>query len=202
MISPHIDRVLAEPVRVFLHNKNMSDDDDREPAALPAVTDVLVPEETTPATLAEPDMLVKGLRYLQERIPDFTQLSVQEKRSHARAANLDPEFVEMGLHAAVVWRDTKKFVKRSGDDLREEQEEIRRWDEVIRELRAVIDGVEAANVKRKHRLGKAILLIYRMLAIYVDRGGPEDAYMRPYFENMKRAYLQTQQFRKRKKKDE
>lgn len=41
-----------------------------------------------------------------------------------------------------------------------------------------------------------------MLGIYVERGGPEDAYMRPYFENMKRAYLQTQRFRGRKKKEE
>lgn len=190
----------AEPFRAFLHNKKMSSDD-RETSA-PPVTDVLVPVETTPASLAEPEVLVKGLRYLQERIPNFTQLSVQEKRSHARAANLDPEFVENGLHAARVWRDTKKIVKRSGDDLQEEQDEIRRWDEVIRELRAVTDGVEAANVKRKHRLGQAILMIYRVLAVYVERGGPEDAYMRPYYENMKRAYLQTQKFRTRRKKDE
>jgi hypothetical protein len=215
LTSSHVNRVLAEPFRVFLHNKNMSSDDwetsavpavTLEPAesvASPAATDVLAPVETTPPSLAEPEMLVKGLRYLQGRIPDFTQLSVREKRSHARAANLDPEFVEMGLHAAAVWRDTKKFVKRSGEDLQEEQEEIRRWDEVIRELRALTDGVEAANVKRKHRLGKAILLIYNLLGIYVDRGGrPEDAYLRPYYENMKRAYLQTQQFRRRKKKDE
>lgn len=205
--------MLAEPFPGFLHNKNMSSDDPKtsapsaitaEPAELataPVANDVLAPVETTPPSLAEPEMLVKGLRYLQERIPDFTQLSVQEKRSHARAANLDPEFVEMGLHAAVVWRETKKFVKRSGEDLREEQEEIRQWDEVIREVRALTDGIEAANVKRKHRLGKAILLLYSMLGVYVDRGGPEDAYMRPYYENMKRAYLQTQQFRKRQKRE-
>ena len=204
MISPHINRVLAEPFRVFLHNKKMSSDD-RETSTPPAVTpatDVLAPIETTPPSLAEPEMLVKGLRYLQERIPDFTQLSVREKRSHARAANLDPEFVEMGLHAAAAWRDTKKIVKRSGEELQEEQEEIRRWDEVVRELRALTDGIEAANVKRKHRLGKAILLIYSMLGIYVDGGGSQDAYLRPYYENMKRAYLKTQQFRRRKKKDE
>ena len=43
-------------------------------------------------------------------------------------------------------------------------------------MRALIDGIEAANLKRKH--------------------------MRPYYENMKRAYLRTQQFRRRKKKNE
>jgi hypothetical protein len=179
--------------------------DDLEPAetvATPAASDLLVTAQTTPPSLVEPEMLVKGLRYLQERIPEFTQLSVREKRSHARAANLDPEFVENGLHAARVWRDTKLIVKRSGEDLQQEHEEIGRWDEVIRDLRALTDGVEAANVKRKHRLGMAILHIYRILGIYLHRSRPEDEYMRPYYENMKRAYMRTQQFRRRKKKEE
>ena len=173
-----------------------------ESASAPVATDLLVPVRTTPPSLVEPETLVKGLRYLQERIPEFTHLTVQEKRSHARAANLDPEFVENGLHAARVWGQTKILVKRSGEELGEEQEEIRRWDEVIRDLRAFTDGIEAANVKRRHRLGKAILHIYRMLGIYLDGGQPEDAYMRPYYDNMKRAYMRTQQFRRRKKNDE
>jgi hypothetical protein len=173
-----------------------------ETTATPVATDVLAPSQTTPPSLADPEMLVKGLRYLQERIPEFTQLSVREKRSHARAANLDPEFVENGLHAARVWRETKTTVKRSGEELGQEQEEIRRWDEVIREMRALTDGIEAANMKRKHRLGTAILHIYRMLGIYLHHSRPEEAYMRPYYENMKRAYLRTQQFRRRKKKEE
>jgi hypothetical protein len=174
-----------------------------ETVAKPAETDVLAPVETTPPSLVEPEMLVKGFRYLQERIPEFTQLTVQEKRSRARAANLDPEFVEFGLHAACVWRETKRFVRRTGEELREEHEVIGQWDEAIRELRALLDGVEAANMKRKHLLGTAILQIYRMLSLYLDRGNrPEDAYLRPYYENMKRAYLKTQQFRRRKKKEE
>ena len=179
--------------------------DDRQTSALPAVAvepnDPLSPAPTTPH--AEPELLVKGLRYLQQRIPEFTQLSVQEKRSHARAANLDPEFVEAGLHAAAVWQDTELVVKRSADDLRQEHEEIRQWDQVIVELRALTDGIEAANVKRKHRLGAAILLIYRILGVYFQRRtDPEFAYLRPYYENMKRAYLRTQRFRKRKKTEE
>lgn len=190
--------------------------DDRQASAPPAVT--LVPAETaampvgpgdllavaqtnTPA-LAEPEMLVEGLRYLQRRIPEFTQMTWQEKRSHARAASLDREFIEGGLQAAAVWRDTEIMVRRSAEDLRQEHEEIRRWEEVIVEVRAILDGIEAANLKRKHRLGSAILKIYRILDIYLRRSHPDDVYMRPYFENMKRAYLRTQQFRKRKKKDE
>jgi hypothetical protein len=94
------------------------------------------------------------------------------------------------------------IVKRGGEELRQEDEEIRRWDEVLRELRAITAGIEAANLKRKHRLGRAILLIYRILGASLHRSGPEDAYMRPYYENMKRAYLRTQKFSKRAKKEE
>ena len=174
-----------------------------ETAATPAsASDVLAVAHTDPPVLAEPEMLVEGLRYLQQRIPEFTHLSSQEKRSHARAANLDPEFIEQGLQAAAVWRDTKMVAKRTAEELRQEQEDCRRWDQVIAELRAITDGIEAANLKRKHRLGTAILRIYRMIGIYLRGGRPEDVHLRPYYENMKRAYLRTKQFRKRRKKDE
>jgi len=208
-----VNRALAALESELPHNRKMSSDDDEtsappvvtaepvESVAVPDARDLLVPV-TPPPSLIEPETLAKGLQYLQERIPEFTQLSVQEKRSHARAANLDPEFVENGLHAARVWSQTKTLVKRTGEELTEEQEEIRRWDEAIRDLRAFLDGIEAANVKRKHRLGTAILQIYRMLAAYLNRPKPEDLYMRPYYDNMKRAYLKTQQFRRSKKKDE
>ena len=100
-----------------------------------------------------------------------------EKRAYARAASLDPEFVESGLHTAVVWRDTEKFVHRNGGSSGRNTR-TRRCDEVIREMRVLTDGIAAANVKRKHRLGTAILRIYRMLGILLHRSSPQDAYMR------------------------
>lgn len=188
--------------------------DDRQTTVPPAVTvepaetvatlmaaDRLAPAEPTAPLLAEPQTLARGLRYLQQRVPEFTQLTLHEKRTHARAANLDPEFMENGLHTACVWRETEKMVKRSGERLREEHETSRHWDEVVRELRALTDGIEAGNTKRKHRLGTAILTIYRILGLRLQSDNPEYAYIRPYYENMKRAYLRTQQFRKRKKKE-
>jgi hypothetical protein len=103
------NRSLPDPSPGFLHNEDMSSDDRQAPApplmtvepaemvATPVATDLLAPVQTTPPSLAEPEMLVKGLRYLQQRIPEFTHFSVQEKRWHARAANLDPDFIESGL---------------------------------------------------------------------------------------------------------
>lgn len=190
--------------------------DDRQTSAPPAVTaepgetvpapvevnDVLAVFPNDPPVLAEPEMLVAAMRYLQKRIPEFTHLSLDEKRSHARAANLDPEFIEHGLQAACVFRSTEMLVHRTGEELQQEQEEARRWDQVIVELKALTAGIEAANLKRKHRLGKAILRIYKMIGIYLQGDGSEDVHMRPYFENMKRAYARTQRFRKGRKKGE
>ena len=188
---------------------------DRQTPAPPAVTvesgqttpapvgasDVLAIADANAPVLAQPEMLVEGLRYLQKRIPEFTQLSWQEKRSHAAAASLDPEFIEGGLRAAAVFRDTQMLVRRDSEELRKEEEEIRRWDQVIAEMEAITSGIKAANLKRKHRLGKAILRLYKMMGVYLQ-GGPEHAYLRPYYENMKRAYLRRRQLRKRKAKEE
>ena len=185
-----------------------------ETVILPGANDPLAPVEAAITTTAddllalvqappplEPEKLVAGLHFLQQLIPEFTHLSVQEKRSHARAANLDPEFIEAGLQAAEVWHQTEIMTERSGAELRQEDEAIRRWDNAIVRMRAIADGMEAANLKRKHRLGRAILLIYRMLGTWFRYPRPEDAYMRPYYENMRRAYLRTQKFSKRKKKE-
>jgi hypothetical protein len=133
--------------------------DDRQTSAPPAVTVAAAGTAATPVpasdlsmsstqarrSVAEPEMLAEGLRYLRQRLPELTHLSWQEKHSHARAAALDAEFIASGLQAAAVWPHTKMILERTG--------------------------------------------------------GPEDVFMQPYYENMKRAYLRTRQFRKRKKKE-
>jgi len=187
----------------------MNNDDQKPPAPaevtiVPAetpveATDILAPIHSSPPALTRPETLVQGLRYLRQRIPGFTQLSVREKRSRVRAANLDPEFIQHGLQAASAWSHTKLYVRRSGEELQQEQEEIREWDQAIIEMRALTDGMEAANLKRKHHLGSAILMIYGILGRFLNKGVPTDEYMRPYYENMRRAYLRTQNFSKKKK---
>ncbi|HEX9986360.1 MAG TPA: hypothetical protein VGF69_24090 [Thermoanaerobaculia bacterium] len=192
-MTDEVGQTIAETTAVTVPADETSAETPTEAAAL------IRSAASAPPALAQPEMLVDGLRYLQKRIPEFTQLTVQEKRSHARAANLDPEFIDAGLQVAAVWSQTEAMVNRSAEDLDEEQAEIRRWDNVVVELRAITAGIEAANLKRKHRLGKAILKIYNIVGILLDRPRPEDAHLRPYYENMKRAYLRTQQFRGTKK---
>jgi predicted nuclease with RNAse H fold len=185
----------------------MSSEDEKLTSEANVVTvepaDLLAVAPVAPPALVDARMLAEGLRYLQQRIPQFTQLTVREKRSRARAANLDPEFMEAGLQTAEVWPETKSLTGRSAEELREEEAEIRRWDGTLVEMQAFMSGIAAANLNRKHRLGAAILLIYGVVGTQL-RGEPEDrAFMRPYYDNMKRAYLRTlQKGRKKAKKQE
>ena len=157
--------------------------DDRQPAAAPESG--LVAGDASAPAVPQPEQLVEALRYLQARIREFKPLSVAEERGMGNAANLDPEFLAAGLHAAAAWDRTETAFGRSAEAMRQEEEDARRWDEVIRELRALTRGIAGANLKRRHRLGTTILALYGILGRLV----PTEAHLRPYYDDMKRAYM-------------
>lgn len=143
--------------------------------------------------MVEPETLVLGLRSLQQRIPGFTQLSIDEVRSMARAAYLDPEFVDAGIHLAHVWDRTNAVIGRDPSELREDADETRRWDEAEREAMALIKGMGASNLERKHRLGQDILAIYSLVGRLLRHPNGDHAHLRPYYEEMQRLYRKNMQ---------
>ena len=127
---------LRDPFPGFLHNKKHVQ---RRSADLCAARGTLEPAETattpvgdrrapdvqtTPPWLAEPEMLVKGLRYLQERIPEFTQLSVQEKRRMPVRRTSIRSSSKTACTRPASGGTRRLMVKRSGEELRQEHEEI------------------------------------------------------------------------------
>ena len=134
-----------------------------------------------------PEVLTEALSYLEERIPGYVHLTVDEERSMLRAAFLDPEFLVGGIEAALNWPFAKELLGASGEELRDASDEIERWAETIRKHRVVIEGIEGANLQRRHALGAKILMLYAILKATID--DPERRHLRPYLENMKRAYL-------------
>lgn len=111
--------------------------------------------------------------------------------SRSRAAYLDPEFIEVGIQSAGAWDNAKGALGMTGEEMRAKADEIRKWDEVERELTVLLKGIAAANLKRKHHLGSTVLKLYNILRVTVDF---QNRPLRPYFDAMKQAYL-----RKRKK---
>ncbi|HEX6097423.1 MAG TPA: hypothetical protein VF432_13930 [Thermoanaerobaculia bacterium] len=139
-----------------------------------------------------PEALVQGLRLLRERIPGYHVLSREEERSILRTAYLDPELIQAGLAVAEVWSEAavKSYTGLTADELHALDAEIRQWDDVERDLRVLLAGIVGANRRRKHRRGKAILALYRFLAIALTHPSG-DTHLRPYFETMRRAYMKN-----------
>lgn len=187
------------------------DDDPQpgEPSEKPAVPTKDVPElspdalavadDATLPALANPVALIQGLRYLQQRIPGFTQLSGSEERSLIRVASLDADFIEAGIRAGSAWSETKGIIGRSGEELRQEADDIRYWDEAESEVRALLKGISGANRERRHRLGRAILDLYMILGETIDMESRR--HLRPHYEEMKRAYKNRKRRRKAKEPD-
>jgi hypothetical protein len=120
-------------------------------------------------------------------------LSRAEERSILRTAYLDPELVQGGLAVAEVWSEAavKSYTGMTSEELHALDAEIGEWDDVERDVRVLLAGIVGANRRRKHRRGKAILAIYRFLAIDLAYPGGGNTHLRPYFETMKRAYMKN-----------
>jgi len=145
--------------------------------------------------LVDAEMLLTGLRHLQQRLPDYIHLTAREARGMGRAANLDEDFMNAGIHAATLWGDSKRLTGWTGEEMRQVADETRRWDDVERELRIVLKGISDGNRKRKHDLGSAVLMVYFALGRLIKREVP---HLRPYYEEMKAAWLRSKRPRKKK----
>ena len=149
--------------------------------------------------LVDAETLLTGLRHLQQRIPNYVHHTPQEAREMGRAAHLDEEFLNAGIHAGTVWDETKQYIGWSGEEMRELADETRRWDDVERELRVMLKGIGDANRERKHTLGTAVLMLYMVLRRTTKYDLP---HMRPYYEEMKTAWLRRKRGGKKKNEPE
>jgi hypothetical protein len=126
-------------------------------------------------------------------------LSPDEQQSMTRVAHLDRDFVDAGIHAANAWNEAKAIIGWTGEELREQADEVRRWEEVELEVRALLKGIIAANLKRKYALGSAILTLYNILGRTIDTPDGHRAYLRPHYSEMKRTYLRRRPKTRRQK---
>ena len=181
--------------------------DDADPPDLPEEKEAIVESvdaplvlqgEPLPPVVPTPQTLIRVFRLLRERIPDFTQLSVEEERSMIRASNLDPEFIADAILAAENWDSAALHAGMTPEEMRELETAIPHWDAVEKEWLVTARGIAGANRKRRHRLGRAGLEIYFALGIAVKR--PENSHLRPYYERMKRSYMKNRKPRGKARK--
>ena len=135
-------------------------------------------------TVIDPGSLVEQLRALRQQIPDYGQLTVADNKSLRVAAAADPAFVHASINAAGASPVVETAIGLSAGELRQEADEAVRWTAVEDELLAMLKGVRAANLTRRHRLGLAALQAYGISRMLVRK--PEHADLLPHVAEMKR----------------
>jgi hypothetical protein len=144
--------------------------------------------------LVEPEVLIQGLRFLQQRIPGFAQLSIQEERSMARTAYLPVKAIEIGVDCAGL-AGAEDLIGMTGEEMQQDTDLSRRWERVSREIGVLKRGIDGANLVRRHRVGLATLDLYA----FMKRAKKRDTRLRPYVEEMRRTFAEVRKKRKPRK---
>jgi hypothetical protein len=159
---------------------------------------IAVRDEPLPPVVPDPATLIRGFRLLAERIPGFRPLTAEESRAMVRASELGPEMIAAGLVAADVFDEAGVWLHMTPEELRALDTRIRDNDDAIDAARILLKGMEGANRVLKHRRGKGILALYAGLGIAVRSHSGRAVHLRPYYENMQRAYMKNGKRKKEK----
>src|ERR1700682_2196887 len=121
-------------------------------------TPVTAPDPTP--VLLTPDAVLAQLMALRQQIPDFTQLQIPDAQTLRSAANVGPVFVRTAIDTVRNSDKVQSALGRTPDDLQREALAADKWWSVEAELRALLKGVSAANLLRRHKVGTAALPAY------------------------------------------
>ena len=132
-----------------------------------------------------PEQVVEQLRLLRQQIPDFVQLpNGREMRELQRVARVSTEFAREGIGTIGASAVVQEAIGNTAEDLHQAEDEIARWAVAESELRALLRGVSAANLVRRHRVGLAVLQAYNVGRQLVRQD--EHSQLRPHVERMSR----------------
>jgi hypothetical protein len=137
---------------------------------------------TTPFT---PEQIVEQLRMLRQHVPDFGPLPVPESVALRNVARTNAEMTHAAINTIGAAPHLVPTIGRGVEELRAEEGDVGRWRAVEDELAAMLSGVKAANLARRHRLGLATLMTYHITRQLVRK--KEHADLLPHVQAMRRA---------------
>ncbi len=141
--------------------------------------------DTSPVLLT-PDAVLAQLVALRQQIPDFTQLQIPDAKLLRPAASVRPEFIRSAIDTVRNSDKVQGALGRTPDDLQAEALESDQWSSVEAELRALLKGVSAANLLRRHKVGTSALQTYTISRQLV-RGQNPEVNLIPRIADMRRA---------------
>src|SRR5258708_39301022 len=147
-------------------------------------TPVTTPDPTP--VLLTPDAVLAQLVALRQQIPDFTQSQIPDAQLLRPAANGRREVVRSVIDTVRNSEKVQIAIGRTPDDLQQEALESDQWSSVEAELRALLKGVSAANLLRRHKVGTSALQTYTISRQLV-RGQNPEVNLIPRIADMRRA---------------
>jgi len=140
--------------------------------------------EETKEVMLEPEALIEQLKALARQIPEFGHLPLPTRRSLSAASGANSAFVQAAIAAVGKSDVVQKAVGRTADELRVEADAADRWSAVEAEARSLLQGIAAANLTRRHRVGLAALQAYSISRQLVRQDAHSD--LLPHVTDMKR----------------
>src|ERR1700682_2294991 len=141
-------------------------------------------DSNTPATMLDPVTLIEQVRALRQQIPEFTHLPSRDKQALSRAASLHPDFVQGAITVVGASTGVQDILGSTLDALHQQTDDATRWATAEDEVKALLDGIHAANLVRKHRIGLVALQAYAIGRQLVPQ--KEHAGLLPHVEELQR----------------
>jgi hypothetical protein len=100
-----------------------------------------------------PQDVVAQLRSLRQQIADVTPLTPLQRKTLRFHAKLPNDVVQASINAIGASDYVQQAVGQPADEVRQLAEEANRWTAVADELRAMLKGIDGANLVRRQRVG-------------------------------------------------
>ena len=136
----------------------------------------------TPTPAVNPEDVVAQLRAIRQTIPDYGQVPLATRKTMRSAAAVSVHFVNASINTVGASSLVQTAVGRTPEDLLQESNDIARWSAVEDELHAMLKGVAATNLVRRHRLGLTSLQTYGITRQLARK--PENADLLPHLSIM------------------
>lgn len=138
--------------------------------------------------------LRETLERVQERIAGFRPLTNEEIIAIRKASSLDRDWVVQTVGALGSSETLQHAVGTTSEELLAEIAEEREWDLAEKQMHALLKGMAATNLARRHRIGLKALQIYGIARHLIRQ--PEHHHLIPFVEHLQ----QMNKLGKRKKK--
>ncbi len=129
-----------------------------------------------------PEEMLDVLQQLASRVPHYTQLTHEQSLAIRRAATLDPEWINKALVAIDASPTVEHAIGNSYEEVLGEVTAANRWTQVEIRMEAILRGVKAANLRRRHAIGLKALQIYGIAKQLVRQ--PEHMNLIPLVEEL------------------